>query len=176
MRRIVVVGIAGAGKTTFAATLSNRLNIPTVELDALFWEPNWTPTATATFQNRVAQATAGESWIIDGTYTVVREMVWQRADTLIWLDYSMSIVFLRVFRRTLHRLWTSEELWAGNRKRIRDEFFSRNSLFLWVIHHWREYRRDYPKLLRSHTRQGKRIFRFRTPAAANRWLFTAERQ
>jgi len=100
----------------------------------------------------------------------VSDAVWPRADTFIWLDYPMTIVFGRVFQRTMRRWWRQEELWSGNRERLGEQFLSRDSLFLWVVQSWRRHRRDYPKLLQSQVRQGKRVVRFRRPAEANRWF------
>src|SRR5438046_1897539 len=76
MRRIVVVGVPGAGKTTLAVELAGRLGIPRVECDALFWGPSWTPTPPVEFRARVAAATAGEAWVTDGNYAAVRDIVW----------------------------------------------------------------------------------------------------
>jgi len=170
MQRIVVFGTSGSGKTTFAASLSNRLAIPAIEIDSLHWGPNWTPASKQTLRDRLMHVTAGQAWVIDGNYSAVRDIVWQRADTLIWLDYPMSTTFVRVLCRTFRRWWTNEQLWAGNRERLSVQFFSRDSLFLWVVQTWRKHRRDYPRLLRSQIQQGKQVLRFRTPADASHWL------
>lgn len=60
-RRISVVGVTGAGKTTLARRLSDLLDVPHVELDALHWEPNWTPAPVDVFRDRVTEATAGDA-------------------------------------------------------------------------------------------------------------------
>ena len=90
-RRIAVVGTSGSGKTTLAHRLAERLGIPHVELDALHWGPNWTPVAADLFRERVAQALSGEAWVVDGNYSRVRDIIWTRADTLVWLDYSWPV-------------------------------------------------------------------------------------
>ncbi len=87
-QRINVVGVTGSGKTTLARRLSDRLDIPHVELDALFWGPGWTETPDDVFRERVRQALAGERWVVDGNYSRIRDIIWPRADTIIWLDYS----------------------------------------------------------------------------------------
>ncbi len=78
----------------------------------------------------VDRLTAQDAWTIDGNYSKLRELVWSRADTLIWLDYPMSVVFTRVFARTMGRWMRREELWSGNRERLWMQFATRESLFL----------------------------------------------
>lgn len=78
LRRIVVVGTTGSGKSTLARTLAQRLNVPHVELDALHWEPNWRQAAPPVFRERTAHALAGEGWVVDGNYSVVRDLTWSR--------------------------------------------------------------------------------------------------
>ena len=86
-RRIVVVGTTGSGKTTVARKLSRRLGIPHVELDALHWEPKWTPAATDVFRQRVAEALKGDAWVVDGNYSKARDLIWPRPP--IW--YGLTI-------------------------------------------------------------------------------------
>ena len=140
--RIVVVGSTCAGKTTLARRLSALLDIPHVELDALNWEPNWVAAQLEVFRQRVEDAVAGDAWVVDGNYTAVRDLVWPRATTLIWLDYPMRTLFWRLLRRTLRRTLTGEELWNGNREQFRIQFLSRDSLFLWLLRTYRQRRRD----------------------------------
>ena len=88
MQRINVVGATGAGKTTVARRLSQVLHIPHVEIDALFWEPNWTRAPAGILAQRVAEATSPERWVLDGNYRVVRDLIWPKATGIVWLDYS----------------------------------------------------------------------------------------
>src|SRR5262249_29948937 len=115
VRRVSVIGVTGSGKTTFAASLASRLHLPHVELDALHWEPDWRMAELEVFRNRVGSAAAGDGWVIEGNYSKVRDLVWARADTVVWLDYSFPLTFVRLLRRTIARVRTGEELWNGNR-------------------------------------------------------------
>jgi adenylate kinase family enzyme len=176
MNRIVVLGTSGSGKTTLARELARRLSIPHIELDALYWEPNWTEAPRPLFRARVEQAVQQDRWVLDGNYRSVRDIVWPRADTIVWLDYSMSVVFSRVFVRTMQRCWTRQELWSGNRERFWTQFFTADdSILVWVITSWRKHRRDYPKALREQVRIGTCVIRFARPADAQRWLCTVTR-
>ena len=99
MMRVVVVGTSCSGKTTFSRTLSQRLNVAHIELDALYWGPNWTARAPDEFRANVCQATEATAWVCDGNYSLVRDLVWERANTLIWLNYSFSNSLSRVTMR-----------------------------------------------------------------------------
>src|SRR5437870_1299209 len=126
--RIVVVGTTGSGKTTTAGRMAEIVGAPHVELDALHWEADWTEADTETFRRRIVEATAGERWVVDGNYAKGRDLVWPRAEMIVWLDYSIVRIFRHLFFRTTRRIVTQEELWAGNRERFRTGFMSRESL------------------------------------------------
>lgn len=116
MRRLVVVGTSGSGKTTTARAIAERLGVPCVELDSLFHQPDWVQLDDDAFLAAVADATAGDAWVVDGNYTRSREVTWPRAEAIVWLDYPRSVVMRRVTSRTLRRVVTRQELWNGNRE------------------------------------------------------------
>ena len=176
MNRIVVVGSAGAGKTTIAAALAARLAVPHVELDALHWGPNWAPAEREVFRARVAAALSGNAWTTDGNYSAVRDLTWGRADTLVWLDFPLSLIMWRLLRRTVRRVRTRQELWNGNRERLVEQFFSRDSLFLWALKTHRRRQREYPRQFQQPQYSHLRVLRFRSPRAAARWLDTVWRE
>lgn len=170
MRRVVVGGGSGAGKTTFARELGRRMGVPVIELDALFHGPNWTPAPTDVFRERVLAATTGDGWVIDGNYSAVREVTWGRADTLIWLDLPATLLLRRVFSRTNRRIRSREVLWNGNRETFRNAYLSTDSLYLWVLRsHWKR-RRSWPAILAQPAYRHLVVHRFRAPGQAERWL------
>lgn len=117
MQRVLVGGISGAGKTTLARTLARRLQIPYVEMDALFHGPGWVPRPE--FVSDVERIAAGERWVFDSDgYSAVRDALWARADTLVWLDLPRRQVMSRVLRRSTWRGLLREELWNGNRESL----------------------------------------------------------
>lgn len=169
-RRIVVLGTTGSGKTTLARRLVDHLGLPLVELDALHWEPNWTPAAPDRFRARADVATAGDGWVVDGNYSAVRTIIWPRAEMLIWLDYPLVVNLWRLLWRSLRRGLTQEELWNGNRESLREQFLSRDSLFLWAVTHHGRRRREYPVQLARPEYAHLAVVRLRSPRATRQWL------
>jgi adenylate kinase family enzyme len=168
-RRISVVGTIGSGKTTFALKTSQTLDAPHIELDALHWEPNWVEAPNDLFRERVKQLLQGDSWVVDGNYHQVRDIVWSRADTVVWLDYPFRIIIARLARRTLRRIFTHEQLWNGNQEHLRG-LFSRDSVFMWAIRTYRRRRRQYPVLLSRPENSHLTFVRLRSPREATRFL------
>ena len=113
MQRITVVGTSGSGKTTLAQQLATQLNYPCTDLDVIHWGPNWTPSPAEEFREKVRGALQADCWVLAGNYSAVRDLVWMRADTLIWLDYSFPVVFWRLLRRTLKRVSRKTARWAS---------------------------------------------------------------
>lgn len=173
MQRIAIVGPTGAGKTSLAQQLADRLHLTAVDLDVLFWGPNWQPVEKTSFRARVDDITARERWIVGGNNSSVRDLIWPRADTLIWLDYALPVVFVRLLRRTVRRIVTQEELFAGNRERWRSQFASRDSLFVWLLKSQPRQRLEYPALLTRPEHSHLQVLRFRKPQETQNWMIDA---
>jgi adenylate kinase family enzyme len=120
VRRVAIIGTSGSGKSTLGAMLADRLGVPYIELDGIFYQPNWTQLPALEFERRVQEAAARPTWVIDGSYSAVRHVIWPRADCIVWLDLPRPLVTYRVLRRTVVRCATRQELWSGNRDRWRD--------------------------------------------------------
>jgi adenylate kinase family enzyme len=114
-----------------------------MELDAIFHQPNWTPLPTDEFRQRVTDAVAGDGWVVDGNYSSVRDLVWQRADTVVWLDFSRATVMRQLAARTLRRMASGEELWNANRERWRNLFHADESIIAWAWTQHAKYHRRY---------------------------------
>jgi adenylate kinase family enzyme len=173
-RRINVIGTSSVGKTTLAAALAGLLGVPHVELDALYWEPNWTEAPTPVLRERVREAIAGDEWVVDGNYALVRDLVWARVEAVVWLDLPLSTVLWRYLKRTTRRVAGRELLWSGNRESLSTHLFSRDSLLWWILTTYGRRRREYPPLLAA--RPDLVAVRLRSARAADRWLAVLARQ
>lgn len=116
MRRIIVIGTTGSGKTTLARAIACRLRLPHGEQDAWNHLAGWQEAPLPQFRVAVDTFTAQPGWVMDGNYSKARDIGWARADTLVWLDYPAQVVFWRVLTRTLRRVVGRQELWNGNRE------------------------------------------------------------
>ena len=169
MERIVIVGTSGSGKTTVSARLAGLLDIPHIELDSLHWEPGWQEAEPSVLRSRVERALAGDRWVVDGNYSIVRDLIWPQADTLVWLDYRLARVMWQVTTRTARRVIGRQELWSGNRERLAAAF-SRDSIILWALTTFKKNRRRYTALLESPTTAHMQKVRLRSPRQAKAWL------
>ena len=118
--RVSVMGTSGSGKSTFAKRLARRIAAPHIELDAINWQAGWRDLNThdlEEFRRRVAEAMAAETWVSDGNYRRVLDLILARATHVVWLDYPRWVTMIRVFRRSLVRAITGEELWPGTGNR-----------------------------------------------------------
>ena len=170
LRRVVVVGTSGCGKTTFARELSGLLDAPHVELDALYWQPNWVARPLAEFRGLVAREAAGERWVVDGNYSNVRDLLWRRATGVLWLNYPFVTVFFRAVSRTIGRAVSREELFSGNRESFRQSFFSRDSILLWVLQTFSRNRTRYAELRTAAEWRHIQFCEFHRPSDASAFL------
>jgi len=115
-QRISVVGVPGSGKSTFGRALAGTIDAPFTELDSMFHRPGWTHPDDEEFRAQARELVAGHRWVIDGNYSSVQDIVWGRADAVVWLDPPRLTATGRVLRRTLRRVGRGEELWNGNRE------------------------------------------------------------
>lgn len=176
MKRIAIIGITSAGKTTLAEKIHIRCAIPHIDLDALYWGPGWTETPPNIFRIKVADALQGETWVASGNYSKARTVIWTRADTLIWLDYPLFFILQRLWSRTLNRVITHQDLGNGNRESWREQFWSRDSIFLWAIKAHKRYRREFPTLFTLPEYSHLHLLRFRNAYETERWLEKLNRE
>lgn len=165
--RIAVRGSTGSGKSTLAREAARRLGLPHVELDALHHGPGWREASAEELRARVEAALDdGRGWVVDGNYDgKLGTLVLDRADFVVWIDLPLHVTFGRLWRRTLRRLRTREELWNGNRETWRRTFCDRESILLWLLQTHGRHRREWPERF-----AGREVVRLRTPAEVAGWL------
>ena len=100
-RRILVLGSAGSGKSTLAAAIGTATGLSVVHLDRLFWNPGWVETAADEMDRRVAEAAAGESWIIDGNYLRSLPLRLERCDSVVFIDLGRLVCLYRIIKRRI---------------------------------------------------------------------------
>ncbi|MGI9370935.1 MAG: hypothetical protein ACR2OJ_00435 [Hyphomicrobiales bacterium] len=122
------------------------MNIPYVEVDALYWKPGWTEPGDEEFFANLQEALTGENWVLDGNYNRTQRIKWQRVEQIVWLNLPMWQITLQLISRTIRRCYTKEELWAGNRESWRKSFLSRDSVILWSWKNFKTVRDRYFKL------------------------------
>lgn len=99
MKKIIVIGCPGSGKSTFAKRLQQKLQLPLCHLDLLFWNADRTTVERAVFRERLEQVLQTEEWIIDGNYASTMELRMQHCDTVIFLDYPLELCLQGVAER-----------------------------------------------------------------------------
>ncbi len=170
--RISVVGNSGSGKTTLAAALSAVLDIPHLELDSVFHQPGWVPLDDEEFRRRAAEFAAGERWVTDGNYSRVQDLIWARADTVVWVDPPRSRVMRRVIWRTLRRAVLRSELWNGNREPwanfLRADPEQSVIAWAWTRHH--PTRRRYERAMTDPANAHLTFIRLRTPGEVTAFI------
>ena len=128
MKRIVIVGTCGCGKTTLGKQLSQQLGITHTDLDNLYWLPNWTPRPSDEFEQAIIETVKEPSWIISGNQTKLRHLTWPHADAIIWLDLPKLTLIYRLLKRSFLQVFSSKTICNGNR-----ETFSQ---FIWLLKHF----------------------------------------
>ena len=170
-KRIVIVGTTSSGKSTLAKGLASQFTLDFIELDALHWEPNWHEAPDEVFRARTDEATRSERWVVAGNYQQVRDIVWSRAEAVIWLNYSFPRVFWQLTIRTFRRGILQEELWNGNREKLwwHFKFWSDESLYRWLFKTYWKRKHEYPMLFAQPENAHLKIIQLKSPKEAQQW-------
>lgn len=146
LRRVAIIGLSGAGKTTLGRKLSRQWNVPLLELDELLWQPGWQRTPTAVVRSQLTNLLAQPYWITDNQFTAVNDLIWARATAVVWLDFPP----MDCFPRTLRRLWHD---WRTQRPVCNGNYYGWRAigpLLRWTRHIRRTEPRDYTPLLAAY--------------------------
>ena len=164
MRRVLVIGSGGAGKSTFARRLGARLGLEVIHLDAAYWRPGWVEPPKDVWAREVEGLCRGESWVMDGNYSGTLERRLDACDTVVLLDLPRAVCLWRVLKRAVrYRNATRPDMAAGCPEKLNIKFL------LWV---WNYPTRSRPKvlaLLAQHA-AGRKIVRLRSSAETEEFL------
>ena len=147
-QRILILGRTGSGKTTLARELAAAIDVPHVELDALYFGPGFSTVPLPVLRERTTAAIAGEAWVTDGNKSAVRDLVWPRADTIVWLDYPVAVSLWRLGKRALWRtsVLTTEASQTGDKAGLPKQMLSAAKGVLTALRSHRGQRRAYPTM------------------------------
>jgi adenylate kinase family enzyme len=148
------------------------MSIPHLEMDAIFWGPNWREPSDEEFFPKVAAALQGESWVLDGNYTRTIPVKWARVQCVIWLDLPFWPTVSRVIVRSARRAARGEELWkgTGNRESWRKCFLSRDSIVWWAIQSHRKNKQQYAAMMTDPQYAHIQFLRLRSAREIDRFL------
>ena len=146
MKRINVVGTSGSGKSTVGKRIAERLSVPYIQLDELYWKPNWAESTDDELFPKLEKALSPDEWVLDGNYNRTTPIKWKRVQIVVYLDLPFHIVLYRIIRRSLLRGIKNEELWHGNKETLWKHFFTRDSMILWTIKRFSMNRKRYTEL------------------------------
>lgn len=164
LKRILVIGVSGAGKSTLARAAAERLELPFIPTDDLYWSQNWGRVPAQQVCDQIAQLTTAPAWVLDGNFDAQRELVWGRADTIVWLDYPLVVTLPRLVKRNLGWYLSRKPVWAGNVMTLPQALSGMGH----GLRGFRSKRRGYPEVLTTFT--SAQTLRFRRPKETARWL------
>lgn len=169
---INVVGTSASGKSTFSKELAAMLGVQYIEMDLLFWKPNWEESNHTEFFFKVEKAIINDGWVLDGNYSRTSSLKWAKVDMIVWLDYSFSRTVYQALKRAIKRIISKQELWAntGNIESFTKTFLSRKSIILWTIQNFHSNRKKYFKIMASNQYSHINFVRLNSPKQAKEFI------
>lgn len=177
MKKIIVIGTTGSGKSRLASSLSQGLNIPHYQLDAFQFIANWEIVSDDVFFAKIKKATESDSWIIDGNFAKTHHLTWPYADTVIWIDFPLTVTLYQNISRTLKRIITREEIWKGTGNRESWKMlFSKDSIVLWLFKTYHSNIKRYEERFNDSNYSHIRFLRLRSRREVEQFLQTTSKE
>jgi len=142
MKKIVIIGVSGCGKTTLGKKLSKDLGIKLYDLDEFYWLENWVKRDKQEFVKLIKQAANEDSWIICGNASKYRHYFWPQADLIIWLDLPLYTLIYRGIKRGIKQYFTKEKICNGNTQNLKQLCYL---VFYWILKSYPKRKKDYQK-------------------------------
>jgi adenylate kinase family enzyme len=130
--RIAVYGVTGSGKTRAAAAIADATGVDWHAVDDITWQPGWVEVPPAEQRRRIARICAADAWIIDSIYSAWQDVVLDRVQVIVALDYPRVLSYGRLVRRTAVRIGTREPVCNGNIESLRTAL-ARDSILWWHV-------------------------------------------
>ncbi|MFD2176408.1 adenylate kinase [Veronia pacifica] len=171
MKKINVVGTSGSGKSFFSKQLAEKLGVPYLEMDAIFWKPNWQMSSDEEFFANLSTALERDAWVLDGNYNRTRPIKWKDVDTVVWIDYSFTRTLIQAIKRALMRVMSNKEIWpgTGNTESLK-KLFSKESIVWWTIRNYHKIKRRYEADLNATDYSHIRFVRIQSRRQAKEFL------
>lgn len=167
VRRILVYGVTGSGKTLLAEEIGRATGLPWHEVDQLTWEPGWVQVPVEEQRRRIGAICAGEEWVLDSAYGQWLDVPLGRTQLIVALDYPRWVSLLWLLRRTVARAWDRRPVCNGNTESLR-LMFSRDSIVAW---HFRSFARKRARIRAwARATDGPQVVVLRSPAETRAWL------
>ncbi len=170
--KINVVGTSGSGKSTVAKRISKKLDIPYIELDCVFWGPNWYCPPDAVFFGNLEKELNQADWVLDGNYTRTEHLKWQDVDFVVWVDLPFYLTFYQATTRAIKRASSKQELWpnTNNRESFKKSFFSKDSIIMWTVKTYTKNKRKYERYLSDDAFSHINFIRLKSRKEINRFV------
>ncbi len=167
MKKVIILGSPGAGKSTFSFALAEKTGFPLYHLDKMFWREGWVSIEKEEFDTELMQILQRDEWIIDGNYGRTIPMRLEKCDTVFYLDYPRLVCFFGVIRRVLGSLGkTRPDMAEGCPERFNREFLK---------HVWTFRKKKRAKILALLDASNAQIHIFRSRKEAKRYLDDMEK-
>lgn len=165
MKRILIIGSGGAGKSTLANRLGEILKLNVIHLDTHHWLPGWKEKPLDEWRDKVRELTAGSEWIMDGDFRGTLDIRLERADTILYLDIHPAICTYRIFKRLLkYRGRTRPDLPEGCPESFDWEFAK------WVMTYRRKSRKPALSVLNKAKENGIKVFILKSRSEVKKFL------